>query len=71
MASRVEFDGGRLTDFSKTEIENILEHSGAKAVIVSEKLKRKVAGIKCSDLKTIIKIYCNRGFFNFSKHNWV
>ena len=45
-----------LTDFSNTEIENILQHSGAKALFVSEKTKRKIAGIKSSELKTVIKI---------------
>jgi len=45
-----------LTDFSETEIENILDHSGAKALLVSDKLKRKVSGLKCTELKHVIKI---------------
>jgi len=35
-----------LPDFSTTEIENVLTHSGAKAVFVSSNLLPKIEGIK-------------------------
>lgn len=45
-----------LPDFSETEIENILEHSEAKAIFVSKKLSRKLTGAIKEKLQTIIEI---------------
>lgn len=45
-----------LPDFSETEIENILEHSEAKAIFVSKKLSRKLSGAIKEKLQTIIEI---------------
>jgi long-chain acyl-CoA synthetase len=36
-----------LPDFSEVEVENVINHSEAKAVFVSESLFRKMNGIKC------------------------
>jgi len=43
-----------LPDFSNTEINNILIHSGAKAIFVSSSLLQKLEGIQSDDLKTRI-----------------
>ena len=45
-----------LPDFSETEIENILDHSEAKAIFVSKKLSRKLSGAIKEKLQTIIEI---------------
>ena len=45
-----------LPDFSETEIENIMEHSEAKAIFVSKKLSRKLSGAIKEKLQTIIEI---------------
>jgi long-chain acyl-CoA synthetase len=45
-----------LPDFSANEIENILNHSEAKVVLVSGKLQGKVAGVNCPGLKHILNI---------------
>ena len=44
-----------LPDFSETEIENILEHSEAKAIFVSKRLFRKLSGKIQEKLETIIE----------------
>jgi len=44
-----------LPDFSEEEIENVLQHSEAKALFVSESLKKKVK-VEKSNLSTVIKI---------------
>jgi long-chain acyl-CoA synthetase len=43
-----------LPDFSPTEIANVLEHSGAKAIFVSNSLLSRIEGFKPADLKTAI-----------------
>ena len=43
-----------LPDFSSTEIANVLEHSGSKAIFISNSLLSRVAGYKSEDLKTAI-----------------
>jgi long-chain acyl-CoA synthetase len=45
-----------LPDFSATEVANVLNHSGAKAVFVSASLLHKLEGFKSDDLKTGILI---------------
>ncbi len=45
-----------LPDFLPSEIENILNHSEAKAIFFSEKLNSKIDQIKSGTLKSIIKI---------------
>ena len=45
-----------LPDFSETEIENILEHSEAKAIFVSKRLFRKLSGKIQEKLQTIIEV---------------
>ncbi|MBI9034828.1 MAG: AMP-binding protein [Bacteroidales bacterium] len=45
-----------LPDFSTVEIENILEHSEAKAIFVSNGLKKKLDGINNDSLKFRLKI---------------
>ncbi len=45
-----------LPDFSETEIENILEHSEAKAMFVSKRLFRKLSGKIHEKLETIIEV---------------
>lgn len=44
-----------LPDFSEEEIENVLTHSGAKAIFVSDSLKKKVK-VEGNHLTTVIKI---------------
>jgi long-chain acyl-CoA synthetase len=45
-----------LPDFSNTEVGNILEHSGAKAIFISTSLLPRIEGFKSEDLKTAILI---------------
>ena len=45
-----------LPDFSGIEVANILEHSGAKALFISNSLLSRIEGFKSEDLKTIILI---------------
>ena len=45
-----------LPDFSKQEVFNILDHSGAKAIFVSTSLLAKIEEYKSEDLKTVINI---------------
>ena len=45
-----------LPDFSNTEVSNVLEHSGAKAIFVSASLLPRIEGFKSEDLKTGIMI---------------
>lgn len=45
-----------LPDFSNKEVANILEHSGAKAIFVSNSLLARIEGFKSEDLKTTILI---------------
>jgi long-chain acyl-CoA synthetase len=45
-----------LPDFSNTEVCNVLEHSGAKAIFVSTSLLSRIDGFKSEDLKTGIMI---------------
>ena len=41
-----------LPDFSPTEVGNVLEHSGAKAIFISSSLLPRIEGFKSEDLKT-------------------
>jgi long-chain acyl-CoA synthetase len=43
-----------LPDFSSTEIANVLEHSGTKAIFVSNSLLSRINGFKSEGLKTAI-----------------
>lgn len=43
-----------LPDFSCTEVANVLEHSGAKAIFISSSLLLRIEGFKSEDLKTAI-----------------
>jgi long-chain acyl-CoA synthetase len=45
-----------LPDFSNTEVTNVLEHSGAKAVFISTSLLPRIEGFKSENLKTAILI---------------
>jgi long-chain acyl-CoA synthetase len=45
-----------LPDFSNTEVSNILEHSGAKAIFISNSLLSRIDGFRSEDLKTTILI---------------
>jgi long-chain acyl-CoA synthetase len=45
-----------LPDFSGTEVANVLEHSGAKAIYISNSLLSRIEGFKSDDLKTVILI---------------
>ena len=45
-----------LPDFSNTEVANVLEHSGAKAIFISTSLLQRIEGFKSQDLKTGILI---------------
>jgi long-chain acyl-CoA synthetase len=40
-----------LPDFHETEIENILKHSGAKGIIVSDRLKSKIEHLDCKGIQ--------------------
>jgi long-chain acyl-CoA synthetase len=45
-----------LPDFSNTEVDNVLKHSGAKAIFISSSLLQRIEGFKSDDLKTGILI---------------
>jgi long-chain acyl-CoA synthetase len=45
-----------LPDFSPTEVVNVLDHSGAKAIFISNSLLSRIEGFKSENLKTIIQI---------------
>jgi long-chain acyl-CoA synthetase len=45
-----------LPDFSITEVGNVLEHSGAKAIFISTALLPRIEGFKSEELKTAINI---------------
>ena len=45
-----------LPDFSATEVQNVLEHSEAKAIFVSSSLMSKLEGYQNETLKTVIQI---------------
>jgi long-chain acyl-CoA synthetase len=45
-----------LPDFSSTEVGNVLEHSGAKAIFISAALLPKLEGSRSEDLKTGVSI---------------
>lgn len=45
-----------LPDFSETEVKNVIEHSEAKAVIVSEKLRYKLPAGIIDKLNAVISI---------------
>jgi long-chain acyl-CoA synthetase len=45
-----------LPDFSNTEVGNVLEHSGAKAIFISSSLVQRIEGFKSEDLKTAFLI---------------
>ena len=45
-----------LPDFSNTEVGNVLEHSGAKAIFISTSLLPRIEGFKSEYLKTAILI---------------
>jgi len=45
-----------LPDFSNTEVGNVLEHSEAKAIFISNSLLQRIEGFKSKDLKTGILI---------------
>lgn len=45
-----------LPDFSNTEVGNVLEHSGAKALFISAALLQRIEGFKSDDLKAVISI---------------
>jgi long-chain acyl-CoA synthetase len=45
-----------LPDFSPTEISNVLDHSGAKAIFISSSLISRIEGFKSETLKTAVLI---------------
>ena len=45
-----------LPDFSATEVGNVLEHSGARAIFISSSLLPRIEGFKSDDLKTAILV---------------
>ena len=45
-----------LPDFTREEVENVLIHSEAKALFVSERLRSKTDGLELPNLKAIIKL---------------
>ena len=45
-----------LPDFSREEVQNVLEHSGCKALFVSERLFSRVEGLSTPELKNIIRL---------------
>ncbi|MDD3033184.1 MAG: AMP-binding protein [Bacteroidales bacterium] len=53
-----------LPDFSETEVNNVIEHSEAKAVIVSEKLRYKLPSKTIDNLNAIINIETLETEFN-------
>lgn len=60
-----------LPDFSNTEVGNVLEHSGAKALFISTSLLPRIEGYKSEELKTAILIedfsliFSEKGSFEF------
>jgi len=60
-----------LPDFSNTEVANVLGHSGAKAIFISNSLLSRIEGFKSEDLKTAILmedfslIYSEKGSAKF------
>jgi long-chain acyl-CoA synthetase len=60
-----------LPDFSNTEVANVLEHSGAKAIFISNSLLSRIEGFKSEDLKTAILmedfslVYSEKGYGKF------
>jgi long-chain acyl-CoA synthetase len=60
-----------LPDFSSTEIANVLEHSGTKAIFISTSLLSRIEGFRSEDLKTAILIddfsliYSDKNFCKF------
>ena len=45
-----------LPDFSNTEVANVIEHSGAKAIFISASLLSRIEGYKSENFKTVILI---------------
>jgi long-chain acyl-CoA synthetase len=45
-----------LPDFSNTEVANVLSHSGAKAIFISNSLLTRIGGFNSEELKTAIQI---------------
>jgi long-chain acyl-CoA synthetase len=45
-----------LPDFSATEVGNVLQHSGARALFISTSLLPRIEGFKSEDLKTVVLI---------------
>jgi len=45
-----------LPDFSNTEVGNVIEHSGTKALFISSTLLQRIEGFKSENLKTVIII---------------
>jgi len=45
-----------LPDFSSTEVANVLEHSGSKALFISGSLMSRIEGFKSESMKTTIQI---------------
>jgi long-chain acyl-CoA synthetase len=45
-----------LPDFSNTEVANVLEHSGSRAIFISNSLLSRIEGFRSDDLKTAILI---------------
>jgi long-chain acyl-CoA synthetase len=64
-----------LPDFSNTEVGNVLEHSGAKAIFISTSLLQRIEGFKSEDLKTGILIedfsilFSQKNAFEFGPHD--
>jgi len=60
-----------LPDFSSTEVANVLEHSGTKAIFISNSLLSRIEGFRSEDLKTAILIddfsliYSDKNFCKF------
>jgi long-chain acyl-CoA synthetase len=60
-----------LPDFSATEVGNVLEHSGAKAIFISSSLLPRIEGFKSEDLKTAILVedfslvFSEKGSYDF------
>jgi long-chain acyl-CoA synthetase len=45
-----------LPDFSPTEVANVLEHSGSKAMFISNSLLSRIEGFSSEDFRTLIQI---------------
>ncbi len=45
-----------LPDFHENEIENVLKHSGASGIFVSDKLRDKIEHLDCKDISLCIRI---------------